>query len=638
MRPAKLRFAFLQQRRTDPPPDMARKKRKTAPPAAPAAVPAAAEPAGMERILLPALAALALICAYVAALGAIPSGSPDMRGIFNFDNAFPWFVFRDVFLSDAWPASGFRRNVSPFDFPETATLWTLWGLFGDIRAGIWLAPAAYAALSVCGWILVCDSLFGKNPVRRAAVILLHAPALLTLAWRGQDVFSPQLWINFRYGTWAVLPWLLWLLARAMESAPGAKAARPPWPRLAPPAIALAVMVESDPAILPWFVAPALFSLLCLLWLKKMRAAEFGGLAAAIGGGVVAGFLLRKIPPFAPHRSEGEYLGLNADKMLYALSNMSVELSDIAARNVPETFAWLAFAVVALWRLSVALLPAKRGGRGGARHALFGIPASPNPRFHLFIAIFVPASAAACVAAVVATGNFHQNYWRENLAPALRYLYPTFYFPLFIGWALMPWRVPLPRKSAKALAAGAAVLAIALAAPRAASFTLAGADPFNSPLQKCFAENARRLGWKGGIATAFFSLPFAANPESGVEKMMPVGALRRGAGESLLYLDWQTTNRHWFDDEFQFVVLNIFNGRVFGLPPRQSDRGCSVESPSPCAPQGHNALFLDESAARGAFGEPAEVVECAGVGFYHYDPPLKFDLPQNPDFAPVGRRF
>ena len=120
--------------------------------------------------------------------------------------------------------------------------------------------------------------------------------------------------------------------------------------------------------------------------------------------------------------------------------------------------------------------------------------------------------------------------------------------------------------------------------------------------------------------------------------MPVGVLRRGAGESFLYLDWQVTNHHWFDDDFQFVVLNTFNGRAFGLPPRTNEKGCPADNPSPCVPEGHSALFLDEAAAKGAFGEPAEVVECAGIGFYHYDPPLRFSLPDNPDFAQVGRRF
>ena len=634
---------------------MARRKRKTPSSAASAhsrgAAPSASASAGpggfgaggkfgAAGVGLPLLCAAALVLAYVAALAGVAPGNPDSRGLgaFNSDAVpFPWFVFRDIFLSDAWPASGWRRNVSPFDFPETAALWALWGVFGDIRAGLWLAPAVYISLSAGGWMLVCDALYGKSPARRAAVILLHIPALLTLAWRGPDVFSPQLWVNFRHGTWTVLPWLVWLLLRAMENFPRGKGPLRGRGRLAALAAALAVMVESDPAVLPWFVAPALFSLACVVWLKKMRGAEFARIAAACGAGVAGGFLLRKIPPFQPHRSEGEYLGFNADQMAYAFSNLVAETSDLAARNIPEAAAWLAFVAVALWRLADVFRPAKKSA-GGLPRALFGASGPGDSRTRLFMAVFVPASAAACVAAVLATGNFHQNYWRDNLAPALRYLYPAVYFPLFVGWALLPWDAPLFRKNGRALAAGFAVLALLLAAPRAMSFSVAAADPFNSPLQKCFAENARRLGWKGGIATWFFSLPFAANPESGAERMMPVGVLRRGAGESLLYLDWQVSNRHWFAGEFQFVVLNMFNGRAFGLPPEAGDLGCPAEEPSPCVPEGHGALFLDEAAARGALGEPAEVVECAGVGFYHYDPPLRFDLPENPDFARVGRGF
>ena len=594
--------------------------------------------------VLPFAAVAALALAYVAAWGGAAAGTLDMRGVFNFDTVFPWFVFRDLFLSDAWPASGWRRNVSPFDFPETATMWALFSA-GGLRLALALAPAVYAALSVVGWILVCDLLYGKSPTRRAVVVLLHIPAFLIIAWRGQDIFSPQLWINFRYGTWAVFPWLLWLLLRAVDAGDAKDngkekdAGKARLIRLALLAAGLAVMTESDPAVFPWFVAPALFSLLCLCALKKMRGAEFIRFAAACVVGVAGGFVLRTIPNFHPNRSEGEFLGFNAEKFLYALSNMAFEFSDIAARNIPETAAWTAFAGVALWRLSVALRSGssgKKSGRsGGVVHSLFGVPDS---RTHLLVAIFVPASAAACVAAVLATGNFHQNYWRDNLAPALRYLYPAIYLPLFVGWVLFPWNAPLFRKSGKALAAGVVVVAVALSAPRVVSFNVAAMDPFASPLQKCFAENARRLGWTGGIATSFFTLPFAANPESGAERMMPVGVLRRGSGESFLYLDWQTTNRHWFGDEFQFVVLNMFNGRVFGLPPRAADAGCPLEDSAECVPAGHGALFLDDAAARGAFGDPAEIVECAGVGFYHYDPPLKFALPEDPDFAQVGGRF
>ena len=41
----------------------------------------------------------------------------------------------------------------------------------------------------------------------------------------------------------------------------------------------------------------------------------------------------------------------------------------------------------------------------------------------------------------------------------------------------------------------------------------------------------------------------------------------------------------------------------------------------CFPVNHSWLILDGAAARGAFGEPTEIIECEGIGFYHYDPPI-----------------
>ena len=104
----------------------------------------------------------------------------------------------------------------------------------------------------------------------------------------------------------------------------------------------------------------------------------------------------------------------------------------------------------------------------------------------------------------------------------------------------------------------------------------------------------------------------------------------------MFVDWHAHNRHWFNGEFQFAVINGFNGRVFGRAPREQDAGCAFEDISPCIT--NPAMILDERTVRGALGEPQEIVECAGVGFYHYDPPIRLDFSGLPDpnLAPIGR--
>ena len=617
---------------------MAKKKRAKQPPHS---LPAAASPPASARdAWIVPLAALALVVAWLGALGGVVAGETDIRALFNVDTLHSWMVFRDAFLLEGYPASGWRHGVSLFYFPEYAVLWPLYALGLDFRAAMIGMTLAYAATSAVGWALVCDSLFGKNSARRALVVLLHALPFLILAWGHSDIYSLQLRVVFHYGAWTLAPWMLWLFIRALNALPqgrrrSAGEGAGVWKNLAAAVVLLALLVASDLIIVSWFAAPALFSLLCLRFLKKIRWEDFFSFAVATAAGVAAGLILREIPDFPPHRDTESFLSFNPSRTLSALSGMLYEFSRFAARNPFSALVWGAFAAIALWRLSRLRPGGAKGADSGARQ-WFGVPDS---RAHWFAALFVPAAAVAAVAAVAATGNFIPAYLDADLSPSFRYFAPLLFVPLFVGWALLPGAGVLAGRGKLVVAAGAAVVALA-AAPRALSVEFDKLDPFNTPFHQCFAENARRLKWKGGISTGFLALPLAANPPAAVERILPVGALRREAGNGFMYVDWTVFNRHWFSGEFQFVTVNDYRGRTAMQEPTPERPVCAPDARDVCVPRGHGALFLDDAAVRAAFGEPAEIVECEGLAFYHYDPPLQFDFSQsaNPDFARVGRGF
>ena len=616
---------------------MARKKHKTAP-----AAPAAAESTGMERILLPALGALALVAAWLAALGGFSDGTLSVAIWFDFDTVRPWLVLRDFFQTDAYPPRGWRHGVPPYYVPDYVILTPLFAAGLDVRAGMVIYSLLQPVAGAVGWILVCDHLFGKSPARRAAVLLLQALTLLLAAWRGGDFFLLQTMVASRYGSWAFVPWVIWLFLRALDADGGAARRAAPKgalldakKRLAVGAllIGLILALASDLVAVSWLLAPAMAALLCLVYVKKMRAPEFLLFAAVLVLCVPLGRGLHRSFGFSENRGTGAFTSINFERMGTALSDLAGAFAFGAARNPAEALAWTAFAVVAVWRGWAVF----RRSRFLER---FFIP--PESRGELFAALLVPLSAAAALGAVVATGNAVPRIWYEiSLNTALRYVLPALYFPLFVGWVLLPWRAELFRVRPLPAVSALCAAVVLLSAPKALAIRADALDAFNTPFYKCFNDAANRLGWKGGVANASMTHPLTANPGNPVERMLPVGVLRRGAGQSRFYLDWQNFNRHHFNGDFQFVVSNGFNGRIFDYLPRvPEDRGCLMSGEGECQSRQPPALILDDASIRGAFGDPAEIVECAGMGLYHYDPPIRLDFSamENPDFAQVGRIF
>ena len=595
----------------------------------------AAQPAGKAAWLLPGLGVLALVAAWLAALGGFSDGTLRLWHLFELDSLRPWLMFHDAFLSEDYPVRGWRHGVAPFYFPDFAVLWGLFAAGLGLREGMLLYALLQPALAAGGWILVCDRLFGKSPARRAAVLLLQALALLAAAWRGEDLFLVQTMFGARYGSWALLPWLLWLLLRTLDAG-GAKAGPFHPQKLAAGGALLAglvLAVASDLTFLPWLLAPAGLALLFMVGLKKARGNDFFLFAAVFVLCVPLGRGLHRSFGFAENRNTEAFTSFNPERSWTALADLGGAFAYGAGRNPAEALAWILFAVAAAW-LGLSVF------RPSRPLAKFFIP--PKTRAGIFVALFVPLSAAAALGAVVATGNAVPRQWFEfNLNTALRYVLPALYFPLFAGWALLPWRPGLFRVRPAPAACACFAAVVLLSAPKALAIRAAALEPFNTPFHQCFNAAAGRLGWRGGIASSGMTHPLTADAGNRVESMTPVGILRGETGRSRFYLDWTVYNRHHFSGDFQFVVANGFNGRVFDrLPHAAEERGCPPSGAEECEIVSSPALILDDAAIRGAFGEPDEIVDCAGVGLYHYDPPIRLDFSatDNPDFAQVGRIF
>ena len=595
---------------------------------------AAAAPApqvgGRGAWILPWLGALALLLAWLAFLGGVSDGAADFRKMFEAESFRPWQIFRDLFLVEGFPASGWAQSGAHFYFPDYAVQWPLFALGVDPRVVVYFFVLAQVTLAASGWVYLSDFLFGKSPERRAAIWLLHALPLLALAYGRNDMFDTWTISVFHYGTWAVLPWLTGLLLRILDSPRPAPA---PIGKIGALVALLAATAASDKIIIIWFVAPAAFAILCLALFRQTSGRRAGLLVGAMAGGIVLGEILADIPDFQEHFHAKDHYSFNSPAKI--LDNFvvlgGIFVDRFVTRNTPEFLVWSLFVAVALRRLISAVFALY--GRQSAPFRLFQVARTPG---HVFTAIFIPASAACCVIAP-AMNTFFVVTPPFTTSASLRYFMPAMYFPLFVGYALLPSVLSAP--AARALAAGALALTAALAAPKIFAIDAAALDPFNTPFQRCFAENAGRLGWTGVVANNG-GLALEENPNAGVRQVLPIYFHDGGPGRSALATSWFVSNRHYFSGEFQFVMLNEYKGRAFhSFVPRDAGDLCALGDHE-CMWKPYFQGAINEERVRGAFGEPAEIVECEGVAFFHYDPPLHFDFSgiEIPHARIVGRPF
>ena len=576
---------------------------------------------GRGEWILPALGALALILAWLAALGGAADGSIDWRKTFDHDSLRSYGVFRDLFGGEGYSAAGWGHGKAPSYFPDFAFQWALFALGVDLQAALYIFPLMQVGFAAAGWMLVCDFLFGKSPTRRAAVLLAHAATFLSLAWDESQIFNLQMVSVFHYGAWACVPWLLWLSMRMLELP------RPHPGRIAALVLALAVITASNLLIAPWFTAPA--ALAVLLSARFKQCAVF---IAVLAAGTVLGLAIDHAIPYDNAVSLKERFQYQASSVsrwvswLHVLIPLRWHLAETVSRDPLKVAAMLAFAAA----LCVKLAPELR--KFGAKKTRGEF----RPRF--FVLLLMPISIAVAVASQINHGSILATYLVHPIT-AMRYLFPMFFYPLFVGWALLEWKAPRWQIRPAALAAAACAAALALSVPKLTRIDFAALDPFATPFQKCFAENARRLEWTSGMAPLHFGMQMFANPDAGMENYNWIRVLRAEAGRSSMASLFGFVNHRRRGKEVQFVVSNARNGLVFFHPPRASDQGCPLNDYEPCRGWEETSDIITDRAVKGAFGEPAEIVECAGIGIYHYDPPLRFEFSDRPtSHIAVGNKF
>ena len=589
---------------------MTKKKRKTVKGEGGAPVAAPVVASGWESIALPALGALALVFSWLAALGGVSDGSIDWRIMFNDDNWRAYGVFHDLFVDEEYSASGWTHGGSPFYFPDVAFQWALFALGVDARVTLYLFPLMQVGFAAAGWILVCDFVFGKSPARRAAVLLLHAATFLLLGWRESHLFYLQMTGMWHYGAWVCVPWLLWLSLRMLDSP------RPEPGKTAALILALAVVTASDQIIAPWFTAPV--ALVALLSAQFKKSAVF---IAALAAGTAAGVIIAALIPFQSGVPFGLAKFLKGDfqwiNYLLPLLALRRHFSVVASMDPFEFAVMLAFAAAVCAQLARAIkgLGAKKVKRETFR-----------PR--LFTLLMIPACLASTLGGFVLSKGHGILYFKHPIE-LMRYAYPLFYLPLFAGWALLSWNARRWKIRPAAMAAAACAAAVAISIPKLARIDFAAMDPFGTPFQKCFAENARRLGWTSGILPYKFLMPLFVNPDSKIENYARGRMVWRDGGRAFVEVRSAAANHKRGSDEAQFEVITPHNGRFFQNPPRAGDKGCPVSNPLPCTTTTdpfNLQVHLDRKRIRGG---PTEIVECAGIAIYHYDPPLRFDFPEGP---------
>ena len=571
-----------------------------------------------EIVGLPTLGILALVGGWLAFLGALSNGHLNWNDFLESDTLRPWLKFRDLGQGGLF-LGGWEKKLMAW-VPDIALLWGMFALGADFRVAHLAFPLLLAALSAVGWILVCDFLFGKSPVRRAVVLLLHSLPMLAASRGELDVYYHHLVPLWRGGTLAMLPWLLWLALRAATARDGRESGI----RLLALGTVVAAIVASDLIVLIWFVAPAIGAALAL---ALIGAAKWRGTIRLVGALAVAAVVGRALENPAAFFASGQGgLPSRLDFAHFAaVGRVMVHLiGRVVERNPLEAVVCAAFVFVAVVRGVAALFAGRK--RGG-----INLPppfSVPEARGHLFAALFVPAAILVPLAMTLTSPQFG-----EQLDPGKfyssshRYFFTLFSFPLFVGWALLPWDGKFfgGRAASRVALAGACAAVLALSAPRAVSVSGTGLDPFATAFHKCFADNARKFGWTGGLAHVWAAFHLRANPDAGIGRVLPVSVRRGAAAEPEILFEPSVFNRHWFSGEFQFVAVNGFNGRVFHTTPSAAERGCPAARASECVYPGHFGGIVDDASVRAAFGEPSEVADCDGFGFYHYDPPLRFDF-------------
>ena len=577
-------------------------------------LPRPASPAGQwlspPRLL--ALCGLTLAAAFAALLGGISDGSVDLRNIFDPDSAYAFQLFAELVDPDAPPLSGWQQSNAPMWFPEIFPL--AWPLYA---AGFGWVFSQYAIillqnlLGAIGWMLVCARLGGSRTAQAAALLAWTAP-LLALSYGGEDVFVALSRTFTHLGAYLCSPWLLWL---ALPD-PAARDKSPlNIPRLAAMTALLAALSASDPLIIPWFVAPAAAAAVFLFLRRRWNAPKTAMFLAALALGVVAGISLGKLSPLTTSPRIAAYTSFNPDAMFQSAQSLALFFARLSRENPLLAVVWIAFAV----RILVCLYDAWRAksGESAAR---------------MFAAAYLPAALACPLLAVAATGTFSGDGEGGLVWAEFRYFIPAVLLPLFAGWVVpsVGGVFSRPRRREHSALAVAALALSAASAPKIAAIEVDKLSPYETPFHRCVTAAAKERQWRASAGHGFITPALVLDPDNGIDNSLLVVNPRTYGGPFLnhpLYAEWAATNRHRTNDAFDFVVVNARDDRIFGRAPREQDRGCPPERGEECIPP---LGFINAEIVRDTFGEPDEIVECAGIALFGYDPPVRVDMSHIPD--------
>lgn len=419
------------------------------------------------RIVLIGVAAAAFV-----ALVAIEIGNPVKNSLFNADTNYMLLFVGDL-LRGGSPAGW---NIAPHLYLVPDAAMTLVILAGQ-ALGLGPYPvsvALYGAAAIGIGTLLWRHCTGDGAARSAAwASVIVGVALAVPAWfPGREAMVAAILVPAGHSGAMLTAPLCFLL---LESIVAAVAWR--WrerTRLAALVALIAVMVFSDLIFVPWGVAP-LYVVLASQF-RHARRRRLAVVAAAIGGGAVAGYLLSL------------WLGRGVAERYFADAVMQHwrDSTDAAVSyfRAGATFAEplrgvILYANMALWIAGLWAVVADWRG-------------SPAPRWRATL-IFVAASSAVSVAATLALGVFTLNVVR--------------FFTPFVLWGIVAVVVAVPAALSGRRRWETAVLGAGLLLALMAGFRLSqGASPLaTDTLAACL--DARHLD--SGVASYWDALPLMA---------------------------------------------------------------------------------------------------------------------------------
>jgi hypothetical protein len=359
--------------------------------------------------------------------------------LYNSDAMFIPVFYRD--LLQRGDIRGWDLPTNPYFFPDMALFIPLLALIHKIHLAAILYGMLQLLLLIAGVLLLQRHLSGTSRWAQAITLLTLTLCMLLIATGKQIFYAYALMSVHHMGTLVVMPFATVAMLQALQPERSTPARR----RAASILFALTLITSlSDTLFIIQFVLPAIFA--SLLW-GKYQGSRWRDLLFLNGGVVLsaaAGQWLRQwivpISKFLVYAERDE--GMSAA----SFSNF-VDWSRQAAANDPLFALFWLTSLLAL--LAVALLGLRQQPNGQ----------NENRPLALVATLFLGSMFLSVLAAIV-SGNFEDAF-------SARYLLPTLYLPILVGWPLffatwLPFRerqVNVSQQFAPTLAATTSALSL-----------------------------------------------------------------------------------------------------------------------------------------------------------------------------------